>query len=747
MLTRRVLELVDSSKSPLTVRIWKPEQADEYALAVLADSPVIVEKRSRVYQPDGSFHMGKTEYYNIPCAFDIESTSFVSDTGEKCGLEYVWQLAIAGRVMIGRTWEEFTSVLDTLREYLELSASRKLFIYIHNLAFEFQFFHKLFQWDRVFAIEERKPVSCETNGIEFRCSYLLSGYPLAKLHEALHKYKNVRKAVGDLDYTLPRSPETPLTWKELYYCIMDVVVVSAYIDEKIEEEGRICDIPLTKTGYVRRYCRNATIKVDKKTKTVRENRRAKNYMAFMKTLTLSLQDYVMTRKCFQGGFTHASALNVGRCFYNVHSRDFTSSYPAVIISFGGFPMSAPVDVTEKIKSEKDLINLAKKKSLIIDVTFLNLESAELYERIIPESKLSEKRGVVVDNGRVVMAERGRITCTEIDYKEFAYFYTWSGIIINKVIAFNRDYLPTAFVEAVLELYKSKTELKGVAGQEFLYLLRKEMCNSTYGMMVTDIIRAINDYDLIGGEWLDKVEPENIPADKREELIQEYNEDRRRFLYYAWGIYVTSVARANLYSAIRELKEDYIYSDTDSVKYKNDEAHAEYFDRYDSEIMAKMEKAMSIHGLPLDSYKPKTIKGKEKPLGVWDKEPDMLIFKTLGAKRYLYMTSDHEIHLTVAGVNKHIAVPYLVKTYGKYGIFKAFADGLQIPAEYTGKLTHYYIDSARDGVITDYKGGRYEYHILSGVYLEPAEYNLSISEEYKKIGTVIEGMRVMRDELQ
>ena len=183
-------------------------------------------------------------FYNIVCAFDIESTSFTDkitkdDHNEKRSIMYIWQLAINGRVIIGRTWSEFLYVIGHIANTLETSKHKRLIIYVHNLSFEFQFIRKLFDWDKVFAIDTRKPIYGITkSGIEFRCSYILTNYSLAKLGEQLHKYK-VSKLVGDLDYKLLRHNKTELTDQELQYCINDVLVVSAYIKEQEEKENII----------------------------------------------------------------------------------------------------------------------------------------------------------------------------------------------------------------------------------------------------------------------------------------------------------------------------------------------------------------------------------------------------------------------------------------------------------------------------------------------------------------------------
>lgn len=201
-------------------------------------------------------------YFNIPCAFDIETSSITefsqlnNGITDKSAIMYVWQLSINGEYIMGRTWEDFKYVYNKLVEHFSLNEKQRLIIYVHNLSFEFQFMRKHFTWLKVFSLDKRKPIQAVTvDGIEFRCSYMLSGFSLAKLGDQLIKYK-ARKKTGDLDYSLLRHCKTPLTNKEIEYCIGDVEVVTNYIKECIENDGDITRIPLTKTGYVRNYCRN-----------------------------------------------------------------------------------------------------------------------------------------------------------------------------------------------------------------------------------------------------------------------------------------------------------------------------------------------------------------------------------------------------------------------------------------------------------------------------------------------------------
>lgn len=104
------------------------------------------------------------KFYNVPSAFDIEVSSFYRDEDgstytyeqytklgvkmEKCAIMYVWQFGINGYVIVGRTWDEFVTMCNTIAQTLELSPNKKLIVYIHNLSYEFQFIRTLLNGKR-----------------------------------------------------------------------------------------------------------------------------------------------------------------------------------------------------------------------------------------------------------------------------------------------------------------------------------------------------------------------------------------------------------------------------------------------------------------------------------------------------------------------------------------------------------------------------------------------------------------------
>ena len=675
----------------------------------------------------------RVEYINAPCSFDIETSSFykgAKSENEKRAIMYEWTLDLNGGVIVGRTWDEFMTVYESLVKGLELNISKRLVVYVHNLGFEFQFIRKRFEWHSIFASTQRKPIYAVTvDGVEFRCSYILSGKSLAALGDSLRKYP-VKKMVGDLDYTRVRHHLTPLTDAELTYCINDVLIVESYIRECIEQDGDITRIPLTKTGYVRRYCKNACMFTGKSHKS--GGWKFKKYRELMNTLTLDSDEYAQLKRAFQGGFTHANAFYSGQIMQNVDSYDFTSSYPAVMVS-EMFPMSKAQRVD--IKSKAQFEDYIKHYCCIFDVEIRGIEPKLIFEHPLSTSRCWYIKGLQADNGRVVTADVLRTTLTDVDYTIISKFYSWDSIAVGNFKFYRKNYLPKEFIRSVLKLYSDKTTLKGVEGREDEYQLAKEMVNSCYGMMVTDICQ--NDIKYLDDEWME------AEVDVKS-AIEKYNKSISRFLFYPWGVWVTAYARRNLFTGIYECAHDYIYSDTDSIKIINGDMHKEYIELYNSTIMRKLQRAMTYHKLPMDMVSPKTVEGVEKPLGVWDYEGTYDRFKTLGAKRYM-VDSGGKINITVSGVNKKNAVPYLIDKYGD-SVFDAFEDSLHIPdhndldhniftksgeliTNPCGKNMHTYIDRELSGTVEDYLGNKARYHELSSTHLEATDYTMSLSAAY------------------
>ena len=266
--------------------------------------------------------------------------------------------------------------------------------------------------------------------------------------------------VGDLDYSLKRHPETILTKEELQYCINDVLVVSAYIKEQIEREKYIHKIPLTCTGYCRRFVRKNCLygPVFK-----RWRKQFRNYHNKMKGLTLTLDEYKQLKRAFQGGFTHAAMSWSNLTIRNVEHIDFTSSYPYVLLS-EQFPMSTAKEIDVSKISKEEFENYLRNYCCLFDCRFINLRPKFEFENYIPVYKCWEKVGVVENNGRVYYGTVG-ITITDVDLKIINGVYDFDRIEVSNMKIYEKGYLPIEIIKSIIKLYSDKTTLKGVKEKE------------------------------------------------------------------------------------------------------------------------------------------------------------------------------------------------------------------------------------------------------------------------------------------
>lgn len=438
----------------------------------------------------------------------------------------------------------------------------------------------------------------------------------------------------------------------------------------------------------------------------------------MNELKMDAEEFSQLKHAFMGGHTHANANYVRKVLRNVASQDFTSSYPAVMV-LEKFPMSRAKTLDHELTKE-EFIRLILTKACMFD-----LELTDVYHKLKNEHPISRSKcwiceNPIEDNGRIVMADRLVITVTEQDFITYSHFYKWGDYKVSNFRYYDKQYLPHEFVKAILKLYKDKTTLKGVEEEAVNYMISKNMLNASFGMTVTNPVREEIEYDNEKSVYVP-----HKPI--LQEAIESYNKSIRRFLFYPWGVWITAYARRNLFTAIEELGDDFVYSDTDSVKYLNPEKHEEYFNAYNLKVMAKISLAAKYHRIPESEFSPLNKKGEAKTIGLWDYEGCYEKFKTLGAKRYLVQENGN-IKATIAGANKIKAAAYLVMTGDPFGNFD---DDLKIPPEFAGRLTLSYIDDEHEGVVTDYLGNKFHYHELSAIHMEPSEYNLSLSNDFIK----------------
>lgn len=678
----------------------------------------------------------RVEYLDVESAFDIETTSMTLDDGTDVGFMYAWAFGMKNtkHMVIGRTWEQFSQLIDEISTYYSLGKSRKLVVYVHNLGFEFQFMRKYFKWDNVFTVDEREPIIAQTNnGIEFRDSYILSGYSLEKTAKMLTKH-DTKKLTGDLDYSLIRHYGTELTLKEVQYIVNDVQIVLDYINEQRELYGNITRIPITNTRRVRDYVRNHCFYDNNRGTKKASYGRYTRYTEVMNNLTLTPVTYLKSKQAFQGGYVHANSDVLNKELADVISYDITSSFPSVMVT-EQYPMSEGKEVvfTEDMTYQDYL----KDHLLIFDVKFTNLIRKEnVYEDYLSESKC-QMEDALINNGRVQGAHKLMTTITNVDLAIINRVYDYDSIQFANVYAYRRGYLPKAIIEAVISLFQNKSTLKGEAGKELEAQLSKELLNSTYGMMVTDVVKNKVEYNNNTDSW------ETNIRDVEDE-IEGYNKKDRRFLYYPWGVFVSAYARWNLWYAILAVGEDYVYSDTDSVKFTNPKKYEKFFEHYNKMIDIKLQRVANIHrGITMDDFKPvDPTTGEIASLGHFEIDGYYKRFKTIGAKMYLAETQEEELEVTVSGLNKNQGREYLIDhSENNAQAFELFKNNMTIPKEYSGKMTHKYIDREYTFEVTDYQGKTVTVTALSGIHMEGSEFTVDkVKIAQRELDNLINGIR-------
>lgn len=651
----------------------------------------------------------RTKYCNDILTFDIEVTSAWIDNGKVIGYEkgkgaeywnslehlslcYIWQFSFNDKVYYGRELTDFEQVLK------DLPTDCEIVIWVHNLSYEFHFLNNFLKWKNVFAKTPHKPMKCvpkEYPNIEFRCSYMLTRLSL----ESWGKQIGYHKATGFLDYETIRTPLTELTEKEMKYCEDDCLVVFHGIEVYRNRYGSIRNIPLTQTGTVRRVVKELLTKDSDYNYNIK------------KLIPRSAEEYKRLMNLFAGGYTHANKSYSGKAVYGyIEHYDFASSYPSVMVC-EKYPSTPWTYFTDKtIPKDEEF----EKYAYILKLQFTKIESIKLNTYI--QSSKCEGYNIKRDNGRIISADDLIITVTEQDWLTIKESYEWKRVRVLEKYRSEKKYLPTKFVKYILELYSNKTTLKDVDGMEDLYMQSKQYINSLFGMSVTAIVQPDVLFD--GKEWSIK-ELDAVSTQKRLDKLRNFRpRERRYFLSYSWGIWITAYARRNLWKCILDCDANCLYCDTDSIFVlgKHD------FSWYNDEINEKMRKACENMGIDFALTRPKTKKGKEKPLGIFAAEDPCCQFKTLGAKRYVERRiEDNKLHLTVSGINKE-AVELLNDDINN------FADGFDfnMDADCVDKRLLTYL---QDMPVVTYPDG-YVSHYKEGINMRRTGYLLTLSDEYR-----------------
>lgn len=597
----------------------------------------------------------------VPCGFDIENTR---------QFMYLWTFSIKNVTVIGYTWDDYRHLLDMIQQVMKLGTKSKtvkhrdgteedkvsapytLPIFIHNLRHEYSFMKNEFKFEKPFFLDkkERNPLYLFDGKFVYIDSYKI--FP-KKLEEVAKAYCSLQKMVGDLDYKVERNTEDAkkLTDKELMYCVRDTQILVELANFVFEHYfipyGRL---PLTQ---------NQIIKIIIKSYFDKLNKEEKDTMTkFLKAQTLTQDQYLFIRdEGFRGGYCASSLREIkGPVLYG----DEASAYMSAIMH-GHYPVSAYRSPRTKPVNEKDLDFFAKTKCFQARVKFYDLIAKGdklikyegrsnvtwcladgTYPKTPEEFSLAKKSIKTTASGKIWKAPCIEVSITDIDWEIYKKVYSWSKIEIGRFEVATKGELPDYIKQAALYLYGTKAQLKknGIKGPQ--YQSAKTLVSNVFGAMVQKISKEL----VFDNEdaWLSQM---------LDSLIKPQ-----------WGVYVSANARKVLIDMILDLGIDtWAYSDTDSYYADKTEKSLKVTKAYNEQQKIKNIEMCKRYGLDQNIY---------DDLGCWDDDnKDIVHFKTLGSKCYMYMLSDGTFKLVMSGVPEQYFWEAYDKKYSKRTEKKVF----------------------------------------------------------------------------
>ena len=511
---------------------------------------------------------------------DTETSHNHNDDAPQCWI-YQWAFTFNNSIYYGRTPEQLIEKLKELIDFYKLSQDRKLYIFVHNLPYDFSYlaiyFYEAFG-DPVNALasEAHKPflISYEC-GLELRCTYKLSNDSLERWGKKLG-IKHPKMA-GAIDYNIIRHQDDPLYRDDWRYMFTDCIAMDESIKKQLAlYNDDIASIPLTSTGYPRREIFRAY------NGSGHHKNKNKDRQQFKDT-ALDVKTYLANEDDFSGGITHGNRFYKGKTIKgDIRHRDFRSHYPTQ--QHKKMPMGKFVPFTDRVSME-DLEQYAASYAILCHVY---LEDVKLKPDItlpyMQTSHVMRKHAygmrTLDDNGRIV-AFKGQCEMW-LDYNELKLIisqYDYAYILIKETYASVLDYLPPWMVKTIDKRFKGKTDRskalkeakhdhvpKDLILQLELDLMKdKNMLNGIYGVAATNPVRT--DVSIQKDHWTTTPPGMDEIKDKLDDYYKSFNHCMR----YQWGVYTTIAARLQLmevYNIITTIGGPgaFIYCDTDSMFY-------------------------------------------------------------------------------------------------------------------------------------------------------------------------------------
>lgn len=294
--------------------------------------------------------MGSRKPFRVAAAYDTETTNIQVGTETRAyPILYIFNDlrntpmesydASADDVRYYRHADDALAYIDDLIEYGTMHGYVPV-IAAYNLMFDMQTLMLALTQSYTISVNAQTATSVYTLDLcvdgDVVCRFWDTFYLEMGGLRAMGETCGLPKAVGDWDYTLVRTPKTPLTESELFYARRDVQVIPQYLQWLLRANHWLtsdmlgCRV-LTKTSLVRQMARR---EIGGRRVTLQGGSKITLRHAFEMTCNQEFprnyETYALRKACFRGGLTFTSAQTANVVVDNVASLDVTSMHHAFI---------------------------------------------------------------------------------------------------------------------------------------------------------------------------------------------------------------------------------------------------------------------------------------------------------------------------------------------------------------------------------------------------------------------------------
>ena len=466
-------------------------------------------------------------------------------------------------IIHGRSIDSFMAAVADLYNAIPFHGKSKrkeqLSIFTHNLKFDSDFIiWWLLHGHGEIRDEVRENVLYSFTGIwdgvtvTFRDSLKIFPESAAKLGELY----NIPKLKGEWDYNKFRTVETPISPEEWGYIDHDVMIISRALAD-YRSRGYY-ENTLASIAYNDRLRRT----FPKFKKTWARRLKNKDYERFqaafprdIRPLDYELHSHLMMG--YYGGISYLNPLHACKDLTGIHSYDVHSMYPDKMAHYR-LPVGDPLIIDRPSQEEAwRMIDFYSCVMVDWEDLSLDLKSADNFPALmfptIPQTSVRMEGKIIKCRGEIAVL-------TGIDCKIMRSEYNiLSGRITRLYLFKTKKGMYKEFVDYWMDIKSgadrvlndpdSTPQQKHAA--KILRTLAKKMLNSSYGKDGTKLLREPH------FTYLDP-DTDLLESDIKVELAKvEY--------YLPTAIFICAWARWQLWSAVKLLRRDFVYCDTDSVK--------------------------------------------------------------------------------------------------------------------------------------------------------------------------------------